>query len=119
MITRVSAEFETPELAESAIHKVRENVNIRSASMVYNKASDEAVRLKNGTVWTILPTAVTSYNYVTGILEYPATDSAIPEPEQRRNTTAYILCDEENTATVKSVLNAMGGLSIHERLSHQ
>lgn len=117
MITRVSAEFETPELAENAIHRVKESVPVRSASMVYNKASDEAVRLRNGTVWTVLPTAVTSYNYITGVLEYPATENAIPEPDRRRNTTAYIMCEEENIDKVKSVLNAMGGLDIHERFS--
>lgn len=117
MITRVSAEFETPELAENAIHRVRESVPVQSASMVYNKASDEAVRLRNGTVWTVLPTAVTSYNYVTGVLESPTTEDVMPEPERRRNTTAYIMCDEENTDTVKSVLNALGGLEIRERMS--
>lgn len=117
MITRVSAEFETPELAENAIYRIREKVPVKSANMVYNKSSDEAMKLRNGTVWTLLPTAVTSYNYATGLLESPATEDVIPEPERRRNTTAYIMCEDENLDTVKSVLNSMGGLNIRERLS--
>lgn len=117
MITRVSAEFETPELAENAIHRVRANVPVRSANMIYNKSSDEAMKLKNGTVWTLLPTAVTSYNYVTAVMESPASEDVMPEPERRRNTTAYIICEDENLDAVKSVLNSMGGLNIRERLS--
>jgi len=117
MITRISAEFETPELAETAIHRVRESVPVRSASMTYNKASDEAMKLRNGTIWTVLPTAVTSYNYTTAVMESPASEDVIPEPDRRRNTTAYIMCEEEHLDKVKSVLNAMGGLSIHERMS--
>ncbi len=117
MITRISAEFETPELAETAIHRVRESVPVRSASMTYNKASDEAMKLRNGTIWTVLPTAVTSYNYMTDVMESPASEDIIPEPDRRRNTTAYRMCEEEHIDTVKSVLNAMGGLSIHERMS--
>lgn len=117
MITRISAEFETPELAETAIHRVRESVPVKSANMVYNKSSDEAVKLKNGTVWTLLPTAVTSYNYYTASMESPATEEVIPEPDRRRNTTAYIMCEDEHLDNVKSVLNSMGGLNIRERLS--
>lgn len=117
MITRISAEFETPELAETAIHRVRESVPVRSASMTYSKASDEAMKLRNGTIWTLLPTAVTSHNYYTASIESPASEDVIPEPDRRRNTTAYILCEEEHLEAVKSVLNAMGGLDIHERMS--
>lgn len=115
MITRISAEFETPELAESAIHRVRASVPVRSANMVYNKSSEEAVKLRNGTVWTLLPTAVTSYNYYTAVVERPVNEDAIPEPQRRRNTTAYILCNDEQTENVKAVLNAMGGLNIKAR----
>lgn len=115
MITRISAEFETPELAENAIHRVRESVPVRSANMVYNKSSDEAVKLRNGTVWTLLPTAVTSYNYYTASMESPASEDVIPEPARRRNTTAYIICNDEQTENVKSVLNSMGGLNIKAR----
>ncbi|MDE6666103.1 MAG: hypothetical protein K2K14_07985, partial [Ruminococcus sp.] len=89
--------------------------SIRSANMVYNKTSDEAVRLRNGTMWTLLPTAVTSYNYYTASIEHPTTEEMIPEHERRRNTTVYIMCDEENIDNVKSILNALGGLNIKIR----
>lgn len=115
MITRISAEFETPELAETAIGRIKESTSIRSANMVYNKTSDEAVRLRNGTMWTLLPTAVTSYNYYTASIEHPTTEEVILEHERRRNTTVYIMCDDENIDNVKSILNALGGLNIKIR----
>ncbi|MDE5583800.1 MAG: hypothetical protein K2J08_08850 [Ruminococcus sp.] len=115
MISRISAEFETPELAETAIMRLRSSTNVRSVNMVYNKSAEKATRLQNGTMYTILPTAVTSYNYYTAVMESPASEDVVSEPERRRNTTVYIVCNEEDSGNVKSVLNAMGGLNVKVR----
>lgn len=115
MISRISAEFETPELAETAIMRIKESTAVKSVNMVYNKSAEKAVKLQNGTIYTLLPTAVTSYNYYTAVMESPASEDIIAEPERRRNTTVYIVCDDENLGNVKSVLNAMGGLNVKVR----
>lgn len=114
MIMRISAEFDSPELAELAIKRVKEsNGNgVHSANIIYNKNSDKAEKLRNGTIYTVIPTAVTSHSYFTAVIESPASEDVIPEPIRSRRTRAYIICDRECSANVSAVLNSMGGLSI-------
>ena len=43
MLSRVTAEFETPELAEYAMKRIRENVDyVYSAKMIYNRFAERA-----------------------------------------------------------------------------
>lgn len=113
MISRVSAEFEAPELAEASLHRVKESVSgIFRTGVIYNKRSDKAVKLRNGTIYTIIPTAVTTFNYITAVMESPASEDVMPEPSRRRTTKAYVICDADSADNVKSLLNAMGGLRV-------
>ncbi len=113
MIARISAEFETPELAELAVKKVREKVgSVYSSGLMYNRRSDEAVKLRGGCIYTVIPTAVTTHNYITAVMESPASEDVIPEPSRRRNTRIYVICEKSQTSAVKAVFNAMGGLSV-------
>lgn len=113
MITRISSEFESPELAELAIKRVKDSVKeIYSATIIYNKTSDKSVKLRNGTIYTIIPTAVTTHNYITAVIESSASEDIIVEPQRNRRTTAYIICDSESVSNISAVLNAMGGLKI-------
>lgn len=113
MISRVSAEFEAPELAEASLHRVKESVSgIFRTGVIYNKRSDKAMKLRNGTIYTIIPTAVTTFNYITAVMESPASEDVMPEPSRRRTTKAYVICDADSTDNVKSLLNAMGGLNV-------
>ena len=46
MISRVTAEFETPELAEYALKRVRESVDyVYSAKMMYNRIAEHSAKL--------------------------------------------------------------------------
>lgn len=113
MFTRISAEFESPEIAELAIKRIKESVKgIHSANIIYNKISDKALKLKNGTLYTVIPTAVTTRTYFTAVLESPASEDVIAEPLRSRKTTAYIICDAESIDNAKAIFNAMGGLKI-------
>lgn len=113
MIARVSAEFEAPELAEASLHRIKEGVNgIHRTGIIYNKRSEKAMKLKSGTIYTIIPTAVTTFNYITAVMESPASEDVIPEPSRRRTTKAYVICDSDSIDNVRSVLNAMGGLNV-------
>ena len=113
MIVRVSAEFETPEIAELAIKKARETAgNIYSSGLMYNRRSDEAVKLRGGCIYTIIPTAVTTHNYITAVMESPASEDIIPEPSRRRNTRIYVICEKESAAVIRRIFSSMGGLSV-------
>lgn len=109
MITRVSAEFESPELAEIALTRVKSSVKgVHSTNIFYNKISDKAMKLRNGSIYTILPTAVTTHNYLTAVMLSPSSEDVIIEPYRSRKTNAYVVCEEESVDNVSSVLRAMG-----------
>ena len=55
MISRVTAEFETPELAEYALRRVRESVDyVYSAKMMYNRISERSARLGRSSTFTVI-----------------------------------------------------------------
>jgi hypothetical protein len=113
MITRISAEFETPDLAELVLKRIKESVDgVYSTNIIYNKISDRAVKLRNGTIYTIIPTAVTTHNYFTAVMESPASEDVISEPYRNRKAVIYIMCRNESSANICSMLNAMGGMKI-------
>jgi len=118
MIKRISAEFESPELAETAIKRVKDSINVSSSNIIYNKASDRAVKLRNGTVCTVTPTLFNTHRYFfTSVMESPSTEDIIPEPARDRTAVAYVLCEEQDARNVSSVFNAVGGLNIKIRNS--
>lgn len=113
-MTRISAEFETPDLAELALKRIKDTVpNVFSTNIIYNKMSDKSVRLRGGNIYTIIPTAVTTQNYLTVNMVSPASEDVIPEPMRSRKTIAYVICDSSSVNNVKSVFNSMGGLKIY------
>lgn len=118
MVTRVTAEFEVPESAELALKKVRENVRgVYSTNYVYNRNSNKAEKLRSGTIYTVMPTAATTYNYLTAVLESPASKDIIPEPSQSRKTTVFIVCDGSGTHEINSILTSMGGSNIYSPIT--
>lgn len=114
MVSRVSAEFEAPEIAEASLHRIKESISgIHRTGITYNKRAEESMKLRNGTLYTIIPTAVTTFNYFTAVMESPASEDVVPEVFRRRTTKAYVICESNSISDVKSVFNAMGGLNIH------
>ena len=116
MVTRVVAEFEEPELAEIALNRIKESVrDVYSTNMIYNKKSDRAERLRNGTVYTLIPTVNTvhSTHFMTAVMESPACEDVIPEPARSRKTTIYVVCEKSTIGNVTSILNSMGAMNIH------
>lgn len=113
MISRVSAEFEAVELAEAALGRIKESVgDIYKTGIVFNKKSNEASKLRHGITYTVLPTAVTTYNYITAVMESPASEDVIPEPQRRRTAMAYVICEHTSNNNVSAILNALGGLNV-------
>ncbi len=110
---RISAEFESPELAELAVKRVKESVSgVNSTNIIYNRISDKAMRLRNGSIYTIIPTAVTTHNYFTAVMESPATDDTINEPNRSRKAVACVFCESTSASNVRALLSAMGGLNV-------
>ena len=113
MITKISAEFENPDIAEMAMQRIRERVpSVYSTNMTYNRTSDRAQKLRGGSIYTVIPTAVTTHNYLTAVMESPACENVIPEPSRSRRTNVCIVCDDSSLDKVSALLNAMGGLHI-------
>ena len=111
---RISAEFESLELAEMALKRVRDSVSgIFSTHIMYNRRSDKAEKLRGGTLYTIIPTAVTTHNYLTAVIESPASEDVMDEPSRSRKAHAYVICEKDSSANVRSVFGAMGGMDIH------
>lgn len=114
MISRVTAEFETPELAEYAMKRIRESVEyVYSAKMIHDHYAERAARLGRSTTFTVIPTYYNTHtNFLTTVMESPASKDVIPEPRRNRKTTACIICGSAAVDNVIAVLNAMGGLNI-------
>ncbi len=114
MLTRIKAEFETPELAEIALKRVKESTQgIYSTNIIYNKISDKALRLRGGSIYTVIPTAVTTHTYFTAVMESPASEDVIEEPLRSRKAVVYAICEEESAGNVRSLFSAMGGMKIN------
>lgn len=110
---RISAEFETPELAELALKRVKDTVSgVFSTNMMYNKISDKAMKLRGGSIYTIIPTAVTTHTYLTSVMESPASEDVIDEPNRSRKTSVYVICSQDSAKIVRAILSAMGGLKV-------
>lgn len=112
-MVRISAEFESPDLAELAVKRVKESIKgVHSTNIIYNKISDKAMKLRSGSVYTIIPTAVTTHNYITAVMESPASENVIREPYRSQKTIACIFCDESSSANARSLLSALGGMNV-------
>ena len=114
MLSRVIGEFESQELAELAIMRIRESVDsIYSASAIQNRISANSKSLTHGTSYTVLPVAFsTRTNFMSAVMESPVYADDVPEPYRRTNTTACIVCGSGSVGDVIAVMNALGGLNI-------
>ena len=114
MISRVTADFENPELAELAMAKVRESVQfVYSAKMMYNRISDGPVKKSRGSAFSLIPAYYSTHsNQLTDVIGEPASNELIPHTHKRAVTTACIVCGSAAVDDIISVLNAMGGTNI-------
>lgn len=114
MISRISAEFEGPELAEAAIRRVKQSVNgVYSAKIIYDKNLNNTLKLSHGTICTLIPTYTNNFtNFLTAVTEYPSSEDVVPEISRRTSSKIYIICENDSTKNISAILNAMGGLKI-------
>lgn len=117
-MTVISAEFESPELAELALGRIKSTVSgVHSVRLNYNRISDRAERLRGGEHYTIIPviSTVHSYNFFTAVLEQPASEGVIPEPSRSRSARLSLICEDSGAAQIKSLLHALGAYNVYEK----
>ena len=116
-MTRISAEFEAPELAELALGRIKKTVSgVHSIRLTYNRISDRVERLRSGEHYTVIPviSTVHSYNFFTAVLEQPASEDVIPEPFRSRNAKLCLICEEKDSPQICSLLHALGAYNVHD-----
>ena len=113
MMSRISAEFESPETAEAVLMRIRNSVSgVLRTGVIYNRRSDRAEKLRNGSIYTIIPTAVTTHNYFTASTVSPASVDVVPEPDRDRTARGFVICDTASAGKVCSLLSSLGGIKI-------
>ena len=114
MIYRVTAKFETPDLAELAIKRVKESVHtVYSTNLIYNKMAERAKNSNRRASFSIIPIYNNTHtNFLTAVIETPAFSDITPEPVRNTQTSACIVCESTAVDNVIAIFNAMGGLEI-------
>ena len=114
MISRVTADFSTPELAGLAMQRVRESVEyVYSAKVMYNRLPANAALHRRSSPFPLIPAYYNSHNnYLTSVMDSPVSDGMMPSGRNYQKATACIVCGSAAVDNVISVLNAMGGSNI-------
>jgi hypothetical protein len=108
MISRVIAEFEAPEMAETALRRIKESVEyVYSGNIMYPRSVVRKHFLSRGTNYAVVPNSFTSS------VADSETELSRPSSGRQKNTTACVICGSGAVENVMAVLNAMGGLNIH------
>ncbi|MBQ3566095.1 MAG: hypothetical protein IJA12_02835 [Oscillospiraceae bacterium] len=120
MFSKISCEFDSVEFAEYAAKHLRSRSqspvrisifhnNRKYKSVLRNSEHNNAT---HGNVFYLLPTAVTSYNYITARVTRPVNDSLISEPLLNRTVTMIVQTDSDAADNVSGILNSYGGYNV-------
>ena len=114
MLSRVTAEFETPDLAEYAVNRIKRSVEyVYSAKLMFDPSAFRTERQSRNSTFRLIPTYCNTHsNFLTAVMDSPASQDIIPEPKRNTQTTACIICGSAAVDNVISLLNAMGALNI-------
>lgn len=110
MRRKITAEFETFDAAEMAAYEIRRKFPDARILSVRPK-HPESMRLTrwHGKRFTLLPTAVTTMNYITAVVETDYNYEELNEIQKRQTSSAVILCRENEIAPAESLLISKGG----------
>lgn len=109
----IKSEFETLDMAEKAAIAVNKKLPFIKKIHVYPLNPESVDITENHEKrFTLLPTAVTSMNYITALVETDYNFEDIPEEKQRQTSFVEFTCDEQYINAVEHVLIQMGGSSI-------
>ena len=110
MKRRIKAEFDTFDLAEAAAMTARKTFHGTKIQLI-RPEHPESIRLSRSLKrrFTLLPTAVTSMNYVTAVVETDYNYEDMNEVQKRQTSTMQIICDDEYTDAAEAVILQRGG----------
>lgn len=110
MISRVTAEFESPETAEYAIKRVRESIQyVYSAKII----EDRKQTISRKTAFSVIPAYYNSHsNMLTSVLESPVSEEAFQNHTQKSKAYSCIICGSAAVDNVIALLNVLGGTNI-------
>ncbi len=120
MYSKITGEFEEIEFAEYAARHIRETISSpKKIKIVQNKSklkpffrNSQYINAVNGEVFYLLPTAVTSYNYITGQVSHPIDHSSVDEPLLDRSVTLIVQTESEYADKIAGIISSLGGVNI-------
>lgn len=119
MFSKVTGEFEEVEFAEYAAKHIRETLNSNAKiKIVYNRKklksflTNKENQSLHKDVFYLLPTAINSFNYITGQVSRPVNQAFIDEPLLDRSVTLTVRTDQELADKVAGILSSFGGYKI-------
>ncbi len=120
MYSKITGEFEEVEFAEYAAKHIRDTIDSpKKIKIVQNKSklkpffkSSEYRNAASANIFYLLPTAVTSYNYITGQVSRPVDTLDIEEPLLNHSVTLIVQTEREYADKVAGILSSFGGVNI-------
>lgn len=120
MFSKITGEFEEIEFAEYAAKHIRETIGSpKKIKIVQNKSklkpflkNNEYRNAVHGDIFYLLPTAINSYNYITGQVSRPIEKSMVSEPLLNRSVTLIVRTEKEYADKIAGILSSFGGVNI-------
>jgi len=120
MFSKISGEFDSVEFAESAAKHIRESISSPVKITIIQNHKQLRSGLKNnehqgathGSIFYLLPTAVTSYNYITARVTRPVNASLISEPLLDKTVIVHVQVKNDKAEAVAGILGSYGGYNV-------
>ena len=106
----IKAEFDTLDSAERAAVAISRNIPSAKGIHVY-PVNPESVQITipHEKRYTLLPTAISSMNYITALMETDYNFEDISEEKKRQTSYAEFSCDSKNVRNAEQIILQMGG----------
>lgn len=107
---KIEAEFDTFDAAEAAAFSIKRK--LKGTDIVFVRPKQpESIRLSRpaGKRFTLLPTAVTSMNYITALVETDYNYEDLSEVQKRQTSSIRLICDEHSAHAAEKIIIQRGG----------
>ncbi len=123
MFTRTTGKFDSIEFAELAAKHIRDSVSSTAKISIIHNRKHYKGSLKNkeldnathGKVFFMLPTAISSYNYITDTISRSVNKSLIAEPLLDRSVTLVVQADGLKSDIISGIIASYGGYDVRKQ----